>query len=77
MIERFRCDLWNAIRSRWYTEARSAGDIFTVAGLQIPGGGDDHDKVDRSAVAWVIGRGYRGCEDPAESLPLQALKELH
>ena len=34
MIERFRCDLWNAIRSRWYTEARSAGDIFTVAGLQ-------------------------------------------
>jgi hypothetical protein len=47
-----------------------------VRRIRLPGG-DDHDKVDRSAVAWVIGRGYRGCEDPAESLPLQALKELH
>lgn len=77
MIERFRCDLWNAIRSRWYTEARSAGEIFTVARLELAGGGDDHDKVETSAVAWVIGGGYRGYEDPAESLPLQALKGLH
>lgn len=49
MIERFRCYLWNAIRSRWYTEAHSAGDIFTVAGLRLAGGGDDHDRVETSA----------------------------
>jgi hypothetical protein len=69
MIERFRCDLWNAIRLRWYTEARSAGEIFTVARLELAVGGDDHDKVETSAVAWVIGRGYRGLRRPCRVSP--------
>jgi hypothetical protein len=77
MIERFRCDLWNAIR-RGGIQKHAQQEISSLSrGYKYLEVEMIMIKLTESAVAWVIGRGYRGCEDPAESLPLQALKELH